>query len=74
MIVSATLNETVSELNVEERMVKIGRVFVEAGNERTHICISESPKQCESIEFPREICDSSYRLENNFLRDLSFSE
>ena len=30
------------------------------------ICIGEFPKQCESKEFPREIRDSSYTLENNF--------
>ena len=27
--------------------------------------ISEFPKQCESIEFPREKCESCYLLENN---------
>jgi len=68
------LNQTFPELSAEERTIKIGRVFVEAGNERTHICISEFPKQCESIEFPREICDNSYTFSSNFLRDLSFSE
>ena len=30
------------------------------------ICISEFLKQCVSKEFPREIRDSSYTLENNF--------
>ena len=30
------------------------------------ISISEFPKQCESKEFPREVRDSSYTLENNF--------
>ena len=28
--------------------------------------ISEFPKQHESNEFPREICESSYTLDNNF--------
>lgn len=48
LIVSATLNQTVPELNVEERTVKIGRDFLEAGNERTRISMSDFPKQCES--------------------------
>ena len=67
-------NQIFPEPNGEERTIKIGPIFVEAGNERTDICISKFSKQWESIEFPREICDNSYTLEINFLRDLSFSE